>query len=63
MKLHDLNQAIEYSQNACNLTPEGNFSRAAYLLNLIQGLAMRYEKEEKSDDLNQAIVKAKTLLV
>lgn len=53
--LNSLKSAIEYGQNAVNLTPNGDPDRAGYLSNLSNRLSTRYEREGKLDDLTQAI--------
>lgn len=54
-KLDDLNQAIEYGQDAVNVAPEGNLDRAEFLNSLRNGLGSPYERERRLDDLNQVI--------
>ena len=46
---------IEYSQQAVDLTPDGNPDRAALLNNLSIFLSTRYKREGKLEDLTQAI--------
>ena len=53
--LDHLTQAIEYRQEAVDLTPKENPDRAGYLNNLSIGLSARYEREGKLEDLTQAI--------
>ncbi|MCJ1263069.1 Transcription elongation factor spt6 [Lobaria immixta] len=54
-KLEDLTQAIEYSQDAVDLTLISNPDRASRLNNLSSCLSTRYEREGKLEDLTQVI--------
>lgn len=49
-----LARAVQYAQDAVDLTPEGNSDRARYLGNLSICLSTRYEVEGKLDDINKA---------
>ena len=53
--LESLKSAIEYGQEAVDLTPAGNPDRAGYLHNLNNHLSARYEREGRPEDLIQAI--------
>lgn len=55
-KLDDVNRVIEHSQDAVNLTSEGNPNRAGCLSNPSHCLSTRYEREAKLDDLKREIV-------
>lgn len=50
-KKDDLNQAIEYSEDAVDLKFEEDPYRAQHINNLTNALRMRDEKEGKSEDL------------
>ena len=53
--LVSLKDAIEYSQEAVDLTPKGNPRRLALLNNISLQLSTRYRREGKQEDLTQAI--------
>ena len=53
--LVSLKNAIEYSQEAVDLTPKGNPNRFALLNNISLQLSIRYSREGKQEDLTRAI--------
>lgn len=55
-------RAVQYAQDAVNLTPERDPNRAERLGNLGFFLSTRFEREGKLDDLNKASNRVKTQL-